>query len=247
MKGLAKIIAAVALSPLCTVGSTAVAEEAGSLYVNTGEEHYSIPKSRQAGEKDLFGLTAKSDLEEAWFFVEYADGTNVWYEHGMPNPKNKELQRLDERPILDVINSGREISHISFYHFHPVSHNNFDASQTPSIYDFRSYLAFVAKFHNTAPEYLCKIDFRIVVSSGEYMFSFDERILHDEKAYDMISKRIQDIFLTRISASCGLDNEFDYSQDNKGNFDDTNMRFAKKFDSPLMRMRFEPRKNIVLE
>lgn len=225
-------------------------QEKPHLYVNISKEHYTMEKSREEGEQDLIRLTLTDDQEEAWIFLEYFDGKEIWYENGVEIEGEKNRIHLDETPLIEIKKNKEKIKQISIYHFHPAAMDRkYDYSQTLSLDDFNGFLSMLVKIsvtHNELSKYdkelANKVDYKTVVSAGTYTVKFDKKILFNDQIWSQFAKKVYDIFIARVTSVSGVNDEFDYSQPNRKNFGEVNKRFAEKFDSGLIHFSFEPKK-----
>lgn len=204
------------------------------LRVNTDAVHYKISKSREDGEKDLIELSETADKEEAWVFIKDSNGDSVWHEVGYNEKTDSATTDLNMIKSLPA-----DTAEISVYHHHPVEKIAFqDTSQTPSGKDAMGFLQGMQAVMVYNPELLNKIDFRVVTSSGVYVFKFKPGILTDQKLLDKVNRKINELDIERL-----LFPHFDYRHRNRANFQKENAGFARRFSNGLMQITFIPNNN----
>ncbi len=213
-----------------------VLESSEKLKINTKKRHYKIDKSRNSGENDLFGLCKTADKEEAWIFVKRKNGKETWNENGSNEQRGR--ASVDIKPMIEIVKGTSKITEISFYHHHPIETKAYnDTSQTPSSIDIINFIDTMEIIEKVNPELLDKLDFRIATSTGIYIIKLNPRILKNKRYMKRIINIANKLMWERLTFP-----HFDYSRRNLDNYHTQNIKFAKRFISKLMNIRFIPNK-----
>ena len=202
------------------------------LRLNLSDRHYRIPRTRAQGERDLYDLCWSTDREESFLFIEYQDGSAEWSECGYS--ETVETVSIDLRVLPALIQPRSPVKWLSFYHHHPVNREqNNDTSQTPSQKDVEGFLKILRYLQSHHQELSRLVDFRIVTSSGIYLFVLDPVLALDEKAELPISAIAAAMERERRSSASFL-------ASNLENFPVASRKFAGKFSTKLLQIKFVP-------
>jgi hypothetical protein len=220
--------------PQTTAGKLQELDSAEALHLNLGRPHYRITKSRRSGEEDLFTLCSISDREENFIFVRYAGGEEEWTECGIDEKAEKAA--VDLGPMKAIGARQAEVEELTFYHHHPRERTGTrDTSQTPSDKDVLGFVKIMKVIQANHPALLPRVDFRVVTSTGVYVFKFNEKLLGKRKFERGLARVAIAIDRERTRSRA-------YRQSNRAKFARENKRFSRKFSRPWMRIRFLPRK-----
>ncbi len=135
-----------------------------ALSIRTTDQHYFADLSREKGEKQLYNLVRTARVEENWVYVEYKIGAQKfkrWYECGTDQTdKYSKINYYIIPKLLKLKNA--KISHITFYHLHPVYGN----SNIPSDLDIYA-AAGAAKNLRKNYNYTGRFDFALISFDGK--------------------------------------------------------------------------------
>ncbi|MBN1543899.1 hypothetical protein JW898_00375 [Candidatus Woesearchaeota archaeon] len=237
------IAAAIAITAAIAAGGTAAEayaserEPAPKLYINKSPNHYSMQKSRSAGENDLRELVNTGDVEEAWVYVKYRNGPEIWHETGINETQGDCTMDLDGQRLF---RDKEMIENVTLYHFHPEDlggRRNFIDSETPSYKDIQGNMKVTCWIRNMYPQLLNKTDFRVVVGSGTYIIRFNPKALDNKIMWNMGAKKTAELDETRTTSGI-VDTGLDYGIWNRKNFARENRKFAQRFSNPLYSIGF---------
>jgi|GEM_PF-3829501 len=233
------ITAAIAAGGMTAEAYAAPREPAPKLYINRSADHYAIQKSRAQGEKDLHELVKTGDVEDAWVYVKYKDGTEMWHEAGINETQGKCTMDIDGERLF---RNREQIESVTLYHFHPEdigSRRNLIESETISYKDIQGSMKAIYWINNMYPKLLRKTDFRVVVGSGVYKMKFSPKALDNERMWNAGARKTAELYKTRVSSGI-VDTGFNYGSWNRKNFARQNEKFAKRFSNPLYSIEFTP-------
>lgn len=230
--GIASLAISAGCLPLRTPTSD-YAKESSKLYVNTNEKHYTMKKSRQAGEEDLLALTKSQPLEEAWIYTKHKDGSEQWDECGIREEAGK------VSIVYDFKKMGLEsIAEISFYHIQPETKGGRDDySQVLSLSDFYCASDLIISLNKESKSLASRMDFRVVVPTGVYALSFDKSLFEDAGAWDTMLRLYDFIWLDLM-----LTTAMKYREANRESFTRLNREFAERYTNKYLKIRFEEAK-----
>ncbi len=208
------------------------------LRVNTSLQHYSVSKSREAGEQDMRKRCLDSILEEAWVYVKYNNGTEVWYEAG--EKETEQNTSLIFTPVQTQLASPDLIDHISLYHFHPhrITGKGF-TSETPSTKDIIAAVSAAYFIKAISPELLRKLDFKIVVASGVYTMRLDVNAFDDPTVLNETADTAHSMDSERLLIALGM-SRFGYSPSREVHFPALNAEFAREYSAKAVQIEFTP-------
>jgi len=218
----------------------APAQPPRKLYVNTSGSRYEIEKSRAEGESDLYALTTTASTEEAWLFLKYKDGRQVWKEIGQ---SGTEEDAKVEFTVKDF-NDPDDIAELTFYHLRTedLRSSNFTESETPSLKDFNAYVKSAYWMRHWFPQLMDRMDFKAVVNTGTYTIRISSGNLDDEDIKSDSFTKLSEMENARADA-INSERNFNYSKRNRKNFARENARFAERFSNRLFGIRFTPRQH----
>lgn len=201
-------------------------KDIGRLYASkrSFDLHYYIERSRTIGEKDLVELAAiKNKYEEAWLFVHYKTGKEIWFEYGIFESQGQvDDQSFLEETINKIRDGDWRINDVSCYHYHSAALGKTDSSQLPSDSDILASWSKLKFISENTKSLLDKVDFRVAVSTGVYIITFDKEILNNPKVVDRLKKT--HLFSRAIE-------ELDYNYSNKENFVKNNKKVCKEYNN----------------
>lgn len=195
------------------------------LRLNTKEEHYSIAKSREDGERDLVMLANTETIEDALYFADQKDDIDIWYEAG---EEEMHGEVKFSHAVLDYIVWKGGLDRIAAWHYHPLNDEEYDVSQTFSACDIKGAVNLMEHINETDPELIWRYDFGIAVSTGIYLVQLNPEILHDRHKMDKVRAAQFNISVDRCAIRRGISGEFDYSLNNFMHFPELNKYFAEK-------------------
>ncbi len=216
------------------LGSAVAASE---LVVNTSEQHYSLRKSREAGEQDLYRRCLDSVLEETWVYVKRHDGQESWDEAGEKETRENAVLSLTRNHL----SSPETIAELFLYHFHPemMVGKGFTSETTSSI-DILGATKAAYFVKGVSPELLSRLDFKLVVSSGVYTLSMDLKALEDSSILNETRDALHSLDGERLKIALGM-SDFDYSPSNRVNFPKLNQEFARRYSRGAVKLEFRPK------
>lgn len=226
--GLLKFLGIGALS-LSLLGNASASE----LYIDTTPEHYSIAKTREAGEKELFQMVENKRLEGAWLFARYSDGREVWHEAGLG--EHEYIVTFDFNMLDTAIEDNLE--ELTMYHFHPKfikSKDDYDITQVPSESDFRTCKLILDRIIENYPKHMDKFDCRLIMSTGTFTFEVSPEVFLGKKELEF-EKALNNINHVLMFKDYG----YEYSISNRENFVKLNEKFAKELSTKLLKISFK--------
>lgn len=231
------------ITPGCTAPLQETRVELGSavaapeLVVNTSEQHYSLRKSREAGEQDLYRRCLDSVLEEGWVYVKRHDGQESWDEAGEKETPEKAVLSLTRGHLSPT----ETIAEISLYHFHPEAMvGKGFTSETPSSVDILGATKAAYFVKAVSPELLSRLDFKIVVSSGVYTLRVNLKAFEDNSILNETKDALHSLDGERLKIALGM-SEWDYSPRNRINFPKLNRELARRYSRGAVKLEFVPK------
>lgn len=208
----------------------------GGLPVNVSGQHYASRLSRKSGEKELFNNAKTSKVEEAWAYVRYTDGSEIWYEHG-DNEDDKSVG-LDWSLLDMLADKADSIGTISFYHIH--SKQDYEVfTQTPADNDIFTDLHLLEDINKLEHSLTGKIDCKVVTLTGIYTFAYSASVLSDEAAVKNVKAAASTMEGERFRIMRGASRQFEYAGQGRDALAGMNKKFAEKFSIPEMKITFE--------